>query len=329
MAAVNNFRVLERATSLDPRPNPTSRNSFYSSSTGVELCGYGCGDRNISVNEAVLPTVARGPSFCCGWRRKVSWTRSSSSKGHFLYGSKAYTVWALVTVAICGLVATLIYLIFHFRGLIPKNDIQRILTTWETPGSPSEAQEWPASFSRGIVLIACHSHNDEERLVPLNGGFQTVVNGGAPPWEFALPVNAGSGQESSASLETGPDGNSYTSLKVQNPPSGGYGSTYITQPIPSLCKYVYYTLSFDAQTEVYGGQPGLECALEISLNGGHVILYNGPSGEILPFGYQRRSYTFVYSRNTGLQALKVRFECTAPSGSFIIDNISLVGKGET
>ncbi|KAL8861903.1 MAG: hypothetical protein Q9178_001772 [Gyalolechia marmorata] len=66
------------------------------------------------------------------------------------------------------LVATLIYLVLHFRGLIPKNDIQRILATWGTLGSPSEAQaQRPASFSRGIVPIACHSHNDEERPVPL------------------------------------------------------------------------------------------------------------------------------------------------------------------
>ncbi|KAL8846199.1 MAG: hypothetical protein Q9221_008696 [Calogaya cf. arnoldii] len=90
------------------------------------------------------------------------------SKGRFLFGSKACTIWALVTVAICYLVAALIYLVFHFRGLIPKNDIQRILATWGTPGSPSEAQaQRPASFSRGVVPIPCHSHNDEERPVPL------------------------------------------------------------------------------------------------------------------------------------------------------------------
>lgn len=115
---------------------------------------------------------------------------------------------------------------------------------------------------------------------------------------------------------------------MDNKGYGGDGSTYITQPIPSLCKYVYYTLSYDATTEVIDGQVGAECSLQISLNGGYELVYNGPYGEILPFGYQRRSYTFVYSRDTGLEALTVRFRCRAPSGSFIIDNISLIGKGE-
>ncbi|KAL9052585.1 MAG: hypothetical protein Q9206_004261, partial [Seirophora lacunosa] len=138
-----------------------------------------------------------------------------------------------------------------------------------------------------------------------NGGFQTLANRGAPPWEFAPPVNPNSGQESRAVLVYGPDGNNNASLTVQNGPiggAGGYGSTYITQPFPSLCRYVYYTLSFDAQTAVYGGQAGLECKLEISI-GDRVIVYNGPGGDLLPFAYQRRSYTILQNRSSGAYAL--------------------------
>lgn len=123
--------------------------------------------------------------------------------------------------------------------------------------------------------------------------------------------------------------NASSSLTVQNGPiggAGGYGSTYITQPFPSLCRYVYYTLSFDAQTAVYGGQAGLECKLEISI-GDRVIVYNGPGGDLLPFAYQRRTYTILQNRSSGAYALTVRFTCTAPSGVFMIDNISLVGQG--
>ncbi|KAI4117470.1 MAG: hypothetical protein LQ345_002308 [Seirophora villosa] len=133
-----------------------------------------------------------------------------------------------------------------------------------------------------------------------NGGFQTLANRGAPPWEFAPPVNPNSGQESRAVLVYGPDGNNNA--------------------------YVYYTLSFDAQTAVYGGQAGLECKLEISI-GDRVVVYNGPGGDLLPFAYQRRTYTILQNRSSGAYALTVRFTCTAPSGVFLIDNISLVGQG--
>ncbi|KAL8749545.1 MAG: hypothetical protein Q9184_006766 [Pyrenodesmia sp. 2 TL-2023] len=165
-----------------------------------------------------------------------------------------------------------------------------------------------------------------------NGGFQTVINRiEAPPWAFLPPYEEPTGQTSGAYLVTGADGINYASLRVDNKGYGGDRSTYITQPIPSLCKYVYYTLSYDATTTVIDGQMGAECSLEITLIGGYEsyeLVYNGPYGEILPFGYQRRSYTFMYSGNTDPQTLKVRFRCRAPSGSFTIDNISLIGKGE-
>ena len=110
-------------------------------------------------------------------------------------------------------------------------------------------------------------------------------------------------------------------------PSGGY--TYIYQEIPSLCKYVYYTLSFDSKAVVIGANPYsyMGATLNISLNGGQQLVGNAPN-DFLPSEYERRSYTFPYTRNTGAQALTIRFACTAPSCEYIIDNISLVGHGE-
>ncbi|KAL8880352.1 MAG: hypothetical protein Q9198_002221 [Flavoplaca austrocitrina] len=84
-------------------------------------------------------------------------------------------------------------------------------------------------------------------------------------------------------------------LTVLNSPddgSGGYGSTYIRQAIPSLCKYVSYTFSFDAQLEGYSGYTNKGCRIEINLNG--TPLYNAPNYQSFPYGYQRLSYSFQY-----------------------------------
>ncbi|KAL8941493.1 MAG: hypothetical protein Q9211_001798 [Gyalolechia sp. 1 TL-2023] len=168
-----------------------------------------------------------------------------------------------------------------------------------------------------------------------NGAFQTIANGGgAPPWEFALPVNPNSGEESRASLVVGADGNNYATMTIKNSPTGGYGSTYVTQPIPDLCKYVFYTLSFNAKTEVYEQYTGKVCRLEIGIAGSRLV-YNAPgSTEYLPYEYQKRSYTFQYGGcapygvRCSPQSLTVRFTCEAPMGTFLIDNISLIGAGD-
>lgn len=114
---------------------------------------------------------------------------------------------------------------------------------------------------------------------------------------------------------------------MQNSPTGGYGSTYIRQTIPGLCRYVTYTLTYDSQITINGGQPGLECRVEINLNDQQLVYIGPPNGDRPPFSYQTRSYDFTYSGNQIPQALTIRFTCTAPSGMYIIDNISLVGSG--
>ena len=66
------------------------------------------------------------------------------------------------------LTALLIYFNIHLRRQIPHNDIQRIIAAWGAPGSPTQAEaRYPTDFSRDIIPIPCHSHNDYWRKVPL------------------------------------------------------------------------------------------------------------------------------------------------------------------
>ena len=66
------------------------------------------------------------------------------------------------------LTALLIFFNIHLRSQIPRNDIQRIVATWGDSGSPTQAQaHYPTDFSRDVIPIPCHSHNDYWRKVPL------------------------------------------------------------------------------------------------------------------------------------------------------------------
>lgn len=67
-----------------------------------------------------------------------------------------------------ALTALLIFFNIHLRRQIPRNDIQRIVAAWGAPGSPTEAEaHYPTDFSRDVIPIPCHSHNDYWRKVPL------------------------------------------------------------------------------------------------------------------------------------------------------------------
>ncbi|KAL9040261.1 MAG: hypothetical protein Q9180_002018 [Flavoplaca navasiana] len=78
-----------------------------------------------------------------------------------------------MTTSILTLLSLLIYFNIHLRAQIPHNDIQRLIMAWGKPGTPSDARSrYPTDFSRGIVPIPCHSHNDYERDVPLYDALQ-------------------------------------------------------------------------------------------------------------------------------------------------------------
>ena len=50
----------------------------------------------------------------------------------------------------------------------PSDGIHRILRHWGKPGQIGDGlSSWPTDFSRGILPVSCHSHNDYWREVPL------------------------------------------------------------------------------------------------------------------------------------------------------------------
>ena len=65
------------------------------------------------------------------------------------------------------LISLLIYYIIHLKSLIPSSDIQNRITSWGLSGHSQSAIKLPADFSRDIVPIPCHSHNDYWRRIPL------------------------------------------------------------------------------------------------------------------------------------------------------------------
>ncbi|KAL8828297.1 MAG: hypothetical protein Q9191_002671 [Dirinaria sp. TL-2023a] len=80
--------------------------------------------------------------------------------------AKAVAITAIVLNFV--LLSLFIYVDIHLSSKIPRNDIQRILASWGKAGTITEDEaEWPTDFSRDIVPIPCHSHNDYWRRVPL------------------------------------------------------------------------------------------------------------------------------------------------------------------
>lgn len=66
------------------------------------------------------------------------------------------------------LTSLLIYYIIHLKGLILPNDIEKTIASWGLSDYPTQpVAKLPTDFSRDIVPIPCHSHNDYWRHVPL------------------------------------------------------------------------------------------------------------------------------------------------------------------
>ncbi|KAL8807825.1 MAG: hypothetical protein Q9182_000474 [Xanthomendoza sp. 2 TL-2023] len=159
-----------------------------------------------------------------------------------------------------------------------------------------------------------------------NGGFETVVNGGPRPWEFALPVGTGSGQNAAGSLVIGGSAaccsGNYASLRIPNSAGGGYGETYVTQSIPALCPGVSYTLTYNEQITVNQGGTSLGCLVEIGLDDRNLV-FERLTSDVSP---RTITQTFTYSGTKSVQGLTFRFSCEAPYGLMLIDSVSLVAK---
>ncbi|KAL8721022.1 MAG: hypothetical protein Q9181_007798 [Wetmoreana brouardii] len=166
-----------------------------------------------------------------------------------------------------------------------------------------------------------------------NGDFQTLTNGKPDPWVFAPETasNPGSGQYTSTSATlSSSGGDNYASLSVTNGQSetGGYAGTDIKQSIPGLCYGVQYNLTYSSQMTITGGQYRRGCNAYYSLDSiGQLFYIGGPSGDIPPFQYETRSYTFTYYGNGRPDTLTISFSCSAPGGSYTVDDVSLVGAG--
>jgi len=50
---------------------------------------------------------------------------------------------------------------------IPDNGLQKIVQNWHRPGDIQTLSSWPKDFSRDVIPVPCHSHNDYSRKVPL------------------------------------------------------------------------------------------------------------------------------------------------------------------
>ena len=73
-----------------------------------------------------------------------------------------------LTIIFSVLTSLLIYYIVHLKSLIPPSDIDKIIASWGLSDYPRKSiAKLPADFSRDIIPIPCHSHNDYWRHVPL------------------------------------------------------------------------------------------------------------------------------------------------------------------
>ena len=89
-----------------------------------------------------------------------------------------------------------------------------------------------------------------------------------------------------------------------------------------------YTLNYTSSLSISGGQPYHYCRVHIDLRDQQLVFIGGPNGDIPPWQTETRSYTFTYSGTGEPEVLTVSFDCSTPGGSYVIDDISLVGAGE-
>ncbi|KAI4253135.1 MAG: hypothetical protein LQ352_003871 [Teloschistes flavicans] len=153
-----------------------------------------------------------------------------------------------------------------------------------------------------------------------NGDFHLGPNGKPDPWVFT-PATSGGGQSTSTSYSEGS-----AVLSVNNGQTGGYGGTYIAQSIPGLCYGVLFNLTYTSQLNIYGGQPYRACSVYYSLDSiGQLVHIGPPSGDIPPFQMETRSYQFEYYGNGRPDTLTISLSCNAPGGSYVIDDVHLIG----
>ncbi|KAL8638893.1 MAG: hypothetical protein Q9228_003999 [Teloschistes exilis] len=158
-----------------------------------------------------------------------------------------------------------------------------------------------------------------------NGDFHLGANGKPDPWVFS-PATRSDGGSTSTSF-----GEGYASLSVSNVETSdfrNYGTTTIKQSIPGLCPGVRYVLTYTSQISINGGRPGALCRVYYNLNSVGTLVYIGPpSGGIPPFTKDTRTYEFYYNGNGNPDVLTIQLTCNSPSGSYLVDDVHLIGYG--
>ncbi|KAF7858937.1 hypothetical protein EAF04_008978 [Stromatinia cepivora] len=107
--------------------------------------------------------------------------------------------WLLIIafMIVLGIIATLIWLSLlltlprHHRPQITSNKVSSIIDDWRKPeDSIGLLSPWKSGFNQGILPMACHSHNDYWRTVPL---FQALAAGcTSVEADIYLPTKPGS-----------------------------------------------------------------------------------------------------------------------------------------
>ena len=130
---------------------------------------------------AVIPGVLKRPRLSESGSAFQRWKKKHRQPVHALLVYAIAATIAVTSVAVAHnvpytllslvssiLAALLIYYILHLQSLIPTNSIEKTIASWGLSNYPTQASaKLPADFSRDIIPIPCHSHNDYWRRVPL------------------------------------------------------------------------------------------------------------------------------------------------------------------
>ncbi|KAI4234360.1 MAG: hypothetical protein L6R40_006781 [Gallowayella cf. fulva] len=164
--------------------------------------------------------------------------------------------------------------------LLPDG-IHRIISTWGQRGSIGEGlSSWPTDFSRGILPVPCHSHNDYWRRVPLYSAIEAgCISVEADVWLFNEELYVGHSLASLtpnrtlASLYVHP---LLQILKMQNPttsfhPDGNESQHGVFDTLPEQS----LTLLIDFKTSGSALFPYVVRALEPLRSHGYLTHRNG------------------------------------------------------
>ncbi|KAI9695728.1 MAG: Altered inheritance of mitochondria protein 6 [Candelina mexicana] len=210
--------------------------------------------------------------------------------------------WVLVVLGVCNIVGFFVSL----GRLLWGNDLDRILSDWGKPGHEGEGlAKWPTDFSRDIMPIACHSHNDYWRRVPLYDAISAgCISVEADIWLYDDELYVG--HDTSSLTRNRTLRNLYLNpivdiLEKQNPstnfthPSDTISGIFDTEPSQPL------TLLIDFKMDGNTTWPYLVNQLEPLLRRGYLTTFNGTDivpGPVIIVGTGNTPFNLVTANTT-------------------------------